>query len=156
MAKSTQSSVGDEQPVVGAALAEGETAPKPKALPGAATGALGPTDPDAIARRFQPISALFGGVGGDNAEVLGKDVLELGTVKWRLSNFHFGHISLHDTLADAQQAAIYHAHTRHPGALDRDTNPTTWEIEPVIQLTVKDILTQPTPVGSRVKPKTRD
>ena len=139
------------QPVMEPQLTEGERVPTSTALTtGAQAGGHTGTS-KAIDKRFRPMTSMFGGLGGDADKFLGKDVLEIGAVWWQLSGFHHGVIGTYKTLAEAQKACILHVHTKQPGTLASIKNPSTWEIIPVIRLTVSDITAQPAPVGSLAK-----
>src|SRR5277367_2085860 len=131
MAGISHSTTHKAQPLTAPTLTDAEVASTQKALPGDAPEAASGRTAARISKRFMPITSLFGGTSGDNAEILGKGVLEIGTVKFELTGSTHGYLGTYDTLADAQQACIQHVHTQQSGTLASIKNPSTWTITPV-------------------------
>jgi hypothetical protein len=139
------------QPTPTPQITDGATAP-PAAAPTSPVAELSTAGKiEASLQTLLPLlTSIFGAEGG-----LGVEAAELGVgagnIIWQLFSKHHSMLSEHKSLKAAIQAAVLHVHTRQPGVLASRKNPSTWEIHPVIQLTVSDILKHPVPVGSLAK-----
>jgi len=147
----SSSSAPAPQPTVMPSLTDGTPAATATVVPPASTGLSTVQKVEETVAALAPVLSSVFGSGGTMATELAELGLNEGNIIYQLFSKHHSLISEHKTLNDAVQAAVKHAHTKHSGTLANRKNPTTWEIIPVIQLGVRDILKHPVPVGSLAK-----